>query len=79
MDLAEDNAGITNSADVVNTILGTKFNFGSSYSDTDKVAQYTFTFEARKNCELRSDQAEHVLTYPGPGSLKYFSIKHVEI
>jgi len=42
MHIEEDVAGISNGADVANDVGGTSFHFGSENSD--KTAQYTFTF-----------------------------------
>ena len=55
--LEENNAGILNKADVVRDVVGgsSSFKFGSL--DSEKTAQYTFTFNVEENCSLRSDQA----------------------
>lgn len=68
--IKEDVAGIGNDADVVNTVLGTSFSFGS---EDEKTAQYTFTFEVSENCDLRLDQNEHTRTSNSPGTVKFYS------
>ena len=68
--IKEDGAGIGNEADVVNTVLGTSFSFGS---EDEKTAQYTFTFEVAQNCNLRLDQNDHSRTADSPGTVKFYS------
>ena len=52
MHIAENNAGINNSASILSSPSGTSFNFGDQ---TPNTAQYTFTFNVVKNCYLPSD------------------------
>lgn len=72
--IEEDNAGIVNSASVVQEISGAKFNFGGgSSANSDKIAQYTFTFNVEQNCSLPLDQALITNSAATQGDVFFFS------
>ena len=77
--ITEDNDGIDSAADVVQGIFGTSFNFGSSNYDTNKTAEYTFTFDVVLNCSFRDDMKTHIRTDNNPGRMRFFGKPYDEI
>ena len=71
--LTENSAGISNKADVVRDVVGggASFQFGSL--DSEKTAQYTFTFNVEENCSLRSDQAAFTNSAAVQGEVVFMS------
>ena len=63
--IKEDIAGVTNTAEVTKIVTENSttqyLNFGNP-NDVSNVAEYTFQFNATKNCFLRPDQTEFVRT-----------------
>ena len=57
MNLVENSAAVSTVGDVVNTVLGTSFNFDAS----GQGAQYTYTFEVDQNCRIRSDYQAYLI------------------
>ena len=79
MRITEDNDGIESAADVVQSIIGTSFNFGSSGYDTNKTAEYTFTFDVVFNCSFRDDMKNHIRTDTAPGRMPFYGAPYEEI
>ena len=73
VEVTEDNSGISNAADVFNSVLGTSFTFGETEMEDSKTAEYTFVFDVVQNCSLRPDIKAHVKGIEGYGQFNFYS------
>ena len=71
--LEENNAGILNKADVVRDVVGGSASFKFGSLDSEKTAQYTFTFNVEETCSLRSDQATFTNSAAVQGEVVFMS------
>mmetsp|Transcript_42844 Transcript_42844/g.56633 ORF Transcript_42844/g.56633 Transcript_42844/m.56633 type:complete len:142 (-) Transcript_42844:1578-2003(-) len=79
MKLTENNAAINSVGTVVNSSLGTTFNFGGDSAGSSAI--YTFTFDVDQNCRIRSDYKAYLMEQEGydGGNVSFFSMSMANV